>query len=173
MRIYQLQHSNSGWGVDQVLGPPNTTGPGDIRTAWAPATQDGQQEWIVLEYDSAVKPVAILVHETHNPGAVTKVSHFPRLGHEKILWEGTDPTPVGAGAGVSRLPVAANIKTNRIKLYIDSPGVSGWNEIDAVGIECADGDILWAERAKASSSYGSNIAEEAVFFQTGGGVLTR
>jgi hypothetical protein len=57
--------------------------------------------------------------------------------------------------GVSRLPISAGVKTGRIKLYIDSPAVAGWNEIDAVGLELADGNVIWAESAEASSSYGS------------------
>jgi hypothetical protein len=172
MQIYQLEHPDVGWGIDQVTGPPNTTGPGDIRTAWAPATQDDQEEWIVLEYDESVTPVAILVHETYNPGAITKATHFPRFGQEKTLWEGTDPTPPSAGAGVSRLPVSSQVETDHIKLYIDSPSVPGWNEIDAVGIEDSNGDVIWAERAKASSSYGDRTPDNTNPFIFGRG-LTR
>ncbi len=153
-QLYQLRHPNIGWGTDQVLGPPNTTGPGDISTAWASAMPDNAQEWLVLEYGVSVVPTAILVHETYNPGALLKVTHYPKIGQEQILWTGIDPTPIGAGAGISRLPITANIKTNRIKLYIDSVAVSGWNEIDAVGIEYGQGQVIWAERASASSSFG-------------------
>jgi hypothetical protein len=155
LQIWQIENPNVGWDVSQATGPPNTTGPGDITTAWASATPDGQQEWLVLEYGSAVVPKAILVHETYNPGAVVKATHFPHFGNEQVLWEGTDPTPTSAGAGVSRLPIATAVKTGRIKLYIDSPAVSGWNEIDAVGLEYGNGQIIWAENASASSSYGN------------------
>jgi hypothetical protein len=153
--LYRIQHPSTGWGVDQVTGAPNTAGPGDISTAWASASQDDQKEWLVLEYDQSVVPVAVVVHETYNPGAVVKVSHYPRWGPEQILWEGADPTPSTAAIGVSRLPVSASVKTGRIKLYIDSPAVPGWNEIDAVGLELANGDVIWAESAEASSSFGS------------------
>ena len=62
---------------------------------------------------------------------------------------------VGASGGVSRLPISAGFKTGHIKLYIDSPAVPGWNEIDAVGIEDANKKVIWASKAKASSTYGS------------------
>jgi hypothetical protein len=153
--LYRIQNPVTGWGVQQVTGAPNTAGPGDISTAWASASQDDQKEWLVLEYDQSVVPVAVVVHETYNPGAVVKVSHYPRWGREQVLWEGTDPTPSTATGGVSRLPVSAGVKTGRIKLYIDSPAVAGWNEIDAVGLELANGEVIWAESAEASSSYGS------------------
>jgi hypothetical protein len=162
-QLYQLQNPVSGWSVHQATGPPNTSGSGDISTAWASATQDDQQEWLQLEYEKSVVPTAILIHETYNPGAVFKVTHVPTWGKERVLWEGTDPTAVGTGGGVSRLPVTAGIRTSRIKVYINSPAVPGWNEIDAVGIEYGDSkQVIWAERATASSSYGGGAVVPSV-----------
>ena len=150
--LYLIQHPVGSWSVEQVTGPPNTSGTGDFSTAWASATQDDQKEWLVLEYAESVVPTAILVNETYNPGAVIKVTHYPRWGREKVLWEGSSANSTGA-AGPTRLPVNAGIKTGRIKVYIDSPAVPGWNEIDAVGLQCADGSVIWADDAEASSSY--------------------
>jgi hypothetical protein len=152
--LYRLQNPGPHWEPAQATGPPNTAA-GDGVTAWCPLSADGQQEWLVLEYDEAVVPTAIIVHANHNPGALRRVSHFPKFGVEQTLWEGNDPTPMTATAGVSRLPVSSGIKTKRIKIYIDSPAVPDWNEIDAVGLEYGDkNQVIWAERATASSSYG-------------------
>ena len=85
-----------------------------------------------------------------------KVTHVPLWGREQVLWEGKDPTPVGSAGGVSRLPVSTIARTGRIKVYINSPAVNGWNEIDAVGIEYGNKKVIWAKRATASSSYGSD-----------------
>jgi hypothetical protein len=155
-QLYEIQNPLTSWGVRQVTGPPNTNGFGDISTAWASATQDDQEEWLQLEYEKSVVPTAILVHETHNPGAVFKVTHVPMWGKEQVLWEGKDPTPVGSAGGVSRLPVSVSTRTSRIKVYINSPAVSGWNEIDAVGVEYGNKNVIWAKRATASSSYGND-----------------
>ena len=172
VELYRIQHPSTGWGVDQATGPPNTAGPGDLSSAWASASQDNQKEWLILEYDESVRPVAVVVHETYNPGAVVRVSHLPKWGRETVLWEGTDPTPSTAGMGVSRLPVSANVKTSRIKIYIDSPAVPGWNEIDAVGLELASGEVIWATSAEASSSYGNRTAPRAgISFGSGGFVF--
>jgi hypothetical protein len=152
--LYVVRNPGPHWEAAQATGPPNT-GEGDGRTAWCSLTADDQQEWLVLEYDHAVIPTAVVVHENLAPGAVRRVSHYPKVGVERTLWEGTDPTPVTATSGVSRLPTTAGIKTNRIKIYIDSPAVPYWNEIDAVGLVYGDDDkIIWAERAQASSTYG-------------------
>jgi hypothetical protein len=188
--LRRIQDPSRAWGVEQATGPPNTTGYGDIRTAWASATPDDQEEWLILEYDRSVTPTAILIHETYNPGAVYKVTHYPRFGFEKILWEGTDPTAPGTGGGVSRLPVSGRTKTGRIKIYINSPAVPGWNEIDAVGLEFGDPvspDIIWAKRVEASTEYPSRVSPSTVpspsttgislgsdiFWSEDGGVLLR
>jgi hypothetical protein len=168
--LYQLRNPGPHWEAAQATGPPNTAA-GDGMTAWCPLTADDQQEWLVLEYSQAVVPNAIIVHANHNPGAVRRVTHYPKLGVEQTLWEGDDPTLPTAAAGVSRLPATGRIKTKRIKIYIDSPAVPDWNEIDAVGLEYGDDKkVIWAERAMASSSYGEG--NQAVF-QSGGGYLFR
>jgi hypothetical protein len=158
-QLYQLENPAADWGTNQVTGPPDTTSAGDIRTAWASLTPDDSKEWLELEYDTSVVPSAIVIHETFNPGAVTKITHVPYWGKEKTLWEGTDPTPASASSGTSRIPVSAGIRTGHIKLYIDSKAVPGWNEIDAVGLEYGNNKVMWAMSAKASSSWGTRSSQ--------------
>jgi hypothetical protein len=162
-RVYKIQNPNASWGTNQVIGAPNTSGFGDIATAWASSTPDDSKEWLELEYDESVVPTAILIHETYNPGAVVKVTHVPYWGKEKVLWEGTDPTAVGSQGGVSRLPIKASIKTGHIKVYIDSPAVPGWNEIDAVGLEYGNKQVIWATEVKASSYFGDQWQQYGTF----------
>jgi hypothetical protein len=141
------------WGPEQATGPPDTTGPGDIVTAWASQTPDGQDEWLMLEYAEAVLPTAVLVHETYNPGALVRVTAFKLDGEEVEVWKGKDPTEPGAGAGVSDVAIDTPFKTNRVRIYIDSKAVAGWNEIDAVGLRDSSGQTHWATSAAASSTY--------------------
>jgi hypothetical protein len=142
------------WGPEQATGPPDTTGPGDIVTAWASETPDGQDEWLMLEYDHVLLPSAVVVHETFNPGALVRVTAFRLDGEEVELWKGKDPSPVNPnGVGVSEVEVKPDFKTNRIKLYLDSKAVPGWNEIDAVGVRDGAGKMHWAVAAAASSTY--------------------
>ena len=136
--------------------PPDTPGAGDIVTAWASATPDGQDEWLLLEYAEPVVPTAVLVHETYNPGALVRVTAFRLDGREVEVWQGRDPTPVGAGRGVSEIKFKAGFKTNRVRIHLASPRMPGWNEIDAVGLRDTEGKVHWARTAEASSTYGSN-----------------
>jgi hypothetical protein len=148
--------ARASWSVDQVTGPPNTPGAGDLQTAWASASQDGQDEWLLLEYLSRVVPSEVIVHETYNPGALVRVTVFDWWGTEHDLWQGTDPTPTTVRRGISKVKAGAPVTTRWIKIYLDSRTVPGWNEIDAVGIVDGQGNTHWARRAYASSAYGDN-----------------
>ncbi|TWT90053.1 hypothetical protein Mal64_04360 [Pseudobythopirellula maris] len=161
-QIASAQGERSGWSVWQVVGPPNTLGFGDKRTAWASNTRDGQAEWLVLEFPRAVVPVAIVVHETHCPGALIKATRveYPAskasVAKERLLWEGVDPVPASDPGGIARLPVTTHESVQSVKLHLDSVLVPGWNEIDAVALEMSDGGLIWSSSAYASSSYGKN-----------------
>jgi hypothetical protein len=141
------------WGPEQATGPPDTAGPGDLVTAWASAQAAGQMEWLLLEYPEPLLPSAVLVHETYNPGALVRVTAFRLDGEEVEVWKGKDPTAPGSGKGVSEVALDMKFKTNRIKIYIDSQAVPGWNEIDAVGLKDGAGKTHWASSAAASSTY--------------------
>jgi hypothetical protein len=142
-----------GWGPEQATGPPDTPGAGDFTSAWASLMPAGQDEWLLLEYAEPILPAAVLVHETYNPGALVRVTVFKLDGEEVEVWKGKDPTAQGAGTGVSEIAINVDFKTNRVKLYLDSKVVPGWNEIDAVGVRDSGGKTHWATGADASSTY--------------------
>ena len=146
------------WGLEQVTGPPDTHEAGDRPTAWTSATPDGQDEWLQLEYANAVVPQSVKIYESFNPGAVTKLSVFREDGTEVEAWSGTDPTPRGRPKGVSVIPIHVDFKTRRVKLYINSKDVSGWNEFDAVGLVDESGRTQWATSAAASTTYGQQTS---------------
>lgn len=164
--------TNARWGVEQLLGEPDTNTYGDVATAWAPGTTDGQPEWIIVDYAEDVSPQSIEVYETYNPGALVKASIFDSFGREVVVWEGTDPTPAGAAGGVSKLPVSTVWSTRKVKIYLDSPAVPGWNEIDTIGLVDADGKTHWPINATASSAYGGRESSRG-YTASGGTVYYR
>lgn len=145
------------WGPEQATGEPDTEGSGDLVTAWASRTQDEQDEWLELEYDHAFQPTGVIVHETFHPGALNRITMFQSNSEETDVWRGTDPTPRSAEHGVSIVPVTVPFETNKIRLYLASKEVPGWNEIDAVGLVDSLGKTHWAVRAQASSTYAESI----------------
>ncbi len=147
-----------GWDAMQATGQPNTHTAGDHQTAWASLTQDGQQEWLLLEYENAVDISKIRVYETYNPGAVFRATVFDeKTGEEIEAWTGVDPTPLTAAMGTSDLLPAKTYRSKKVKLYIDSPRVAGWNEIDAVGLIDTANKTQWAIKATASSTFADQV----------------
>lgn len=144
------------WGPEQAAGEPDTTEFGDIRTAWASRNPDDRDEWLLLEYGEPVQPNAVKIHETYNPGAVNKVSVFKLDGEEVVVWQGRDPVNA---QGLSEISLEVDFPTSRVKVYLDSRNVSGWNEIDAVGLQNADGKVQWARAAEASTTYAEQREE--------------
>jgi hypothetical protein len=140
------------WGTEQATGKPNTPEAGDMVTAWASLTPDDQKEWLLLTYRKAVQGKEILVYETYNPGALTRVTVF-NGSKEVEVWKGKDPVVAQDGKGIATIPVNVAFAFSKVKLYIDSPAVAGWNEIDAVEVKDAAGKSHWASRARASSTY--------------------
>lgn len=154
--VLSVREAATNWSPGQAIGAPDTpTTGGDQVTAWASATTDAQEEWLSLDYAEAVVPTAVKIYETCSTGAVKKVSVFTPEGKEVEAWSGIDPSPPGRGLALSEIPLHTNIATRRVKVYLDSQRVPGWNEIDAVGLVSAGGKLQWAVGADASSTYAS------------------
>jgi hypothetical protein len=146
------------WSADQACGPPDTARAGDFPTAWASRTPDGGEEWLSLTYDPPVEPVAVLIYESCNPGAISTINLYD---DQKRLLQPLE-RPVGPTGDAKRnlvLPVATQLdgKISRIDITLRSQLVTGWNEIDAVGLIDAQGQTHWAKTATASSSFADLI----------------
>ena len=139
------------WGPEQATGAPNTPTAGDIPTAWASLHPDGGTEWLQVEFDKPVEVAEVLIRETFNPGAISKVVAIETDNKETIIWEGQAPS----SAAPTEMVVKASspVSSNKIKIYLDSNRVPGWNEIDAVQLVGKDGSRQWASIATASSSF--------------------
>ncbi|MDB6032050.1 MAG: blaR0 [Verrucomicrobiales bacterium] len=139
------------WGPEQATGAPDTMEAGDNASAWAPRTPHSGLQWLQLEFEKAVDLEEVRVRETFNPGAVCKITAIDGNGKEVKIWEGVE-LPTAAPAEMS-FPAACRTQTDRVKIYLDTNRVAGWNEIDAVELVARDGTRQWAIDATASSSY--------------------
>ena len=153
MCLASERHAGLSWGPHQATGQPDATPGRDDPKAWASLTQDAQREWLILTYPKPVVPRQIQIHQTYGPGAVDRISVFDETGREHEVWRGHDPPAAGQPSAVSTIPLSTDIRTQRIKIYIDSPNVPGWNEIDAVALVDTQGRTWWALDADASSTY--------------------
>ena len=142
------------WSAAQATGAPDTATAGDQASAWAPAAQDGGEEWIELTYAEPVEVAQVLVRETYNPGAISKVSVILENGTEIPIWQGTQNAVPGP---IDRIfPAPGGLVARSAKVWLDTKRVPGWNEIDAVALTDRGGTRHWAAKANASSSYGGS-----------------
>ncbi len=141
------------WGHEQATGAPDTRKAGDIPTAWASKIADGGVEWLELDYERAVGVDSIRVHESHNPGAISKVAVIRPDGGEVTVWEGNLGDNPQNELLQSDFKVPRNVQGQKVRVYVDTGRVPGWNEIDAVQLVGKDGTQQWAVGSTASSSY--------------------
>ncbi len=144
------------WSPGQAAGAPDTEGHGDFRTAWASADPDGGKEWLQLSYPESIEIGEIVIHESYNPGAVSRVLALMPDGSEQVIWEGTEATAQPGQNLDSVFKAPPGIRSDRIRVELDTARVPGWNEIDAVELIGSDGTRQWASESKASSYYGQN-----------------
>lgn len=132
---FSSQYSAGSWAAMQALGAPNSVGCGDISTAWASRTSDDNREFLELNFDDPAPINRIFIHETYHPGAIDTVYVFnPNTQAYEKVYEAT----AAAGTPCPRVftitfPVTA-FPVSRIRIAVNSQAVSGFNEIDAVGI---------------------------------------
>ena len=145
------------WDHAQATGAPDTARAGDQPTAWAPLKYGSGEQWLALGYNKAVELKEVNIHETYNPGAISKVAAVMPDGSEKVLWQGT---AVKAASGDESLetsvPVPPGTTASRIKVYVDTNRVGSWPEIDAVEMVGRNGTRQWASSSSASTSYSDN-----------------
>jgi hypothetical protein len=112
-----------------------------------------------------VVPAKVRVHENLAAGTVARVTVFTADGTEVEAWRRKEPAPETAGgtaAGIANITLSvappAPFPTDRVKLYLDTAAVPGWNEIDAVELLDAAGNAQWAGGAAASSAWNQPAA---------------
>ena len=118
---------------------------------------------LVLEYEKAVDVKEIHVYENHCPGALARVITFGEGKRHRVLWRGEDPWKLENGRNIAKLPVRKGAPIKRIKIYLNSKDIKGWNQIDAVGLLDVNGKMHWAIGVAASSAYGNSPVDPGVF----------
>ncbi len=139
---FSSEYSETSWSANQVLGPPNVfPAYGDIGQAWAAETSDGQREFLELYYSHAVAVEQINIYETYNPGAVDSIYlRDVSSGNWHLVWSDSAQAP--DPPDVSRIFTIDIPRTNylvdAIRIAVNSPAISSWNEIDAVQLAATD-----------------------------------
>ncbi len=123
---------NASWSPEQMTGKPNVEKYGDNGNAWASKEQDKGTEWVKLNFENEVNATEIRIKETYNPGAIKKIELIDTNNKSHTVYESNAEKK---DASIQYLVASfekTEYKTKTVKITIDSPTVSGWNEIDAV-----------------------------------------
>lgn len=130
------EYSETSWSAHQALGAPNVYPQhGDIAQAWASKSADEHPEWIELGYATPRAISAVEIYETFNPGAVSTVELITTSGRRIELRPASLPTQevTAAKKRVIETPCTSE-PIAAVRINLASQQVSGWNEIDAVGL---------------------------------------
>jgi hypothetical protein len=121
------------WSADQMIGAPDVDKYGDNGKAWASAEQDLGNEWVMLSYEKPVYATEVRIRMTYNPGAVARIELRDVNGKIIEVYNAKD-TKKYNGKIAWFVTTFEKTKTlvKDVKITLDSKGVSGWNEIDAV-----------------------------------------
>lgn len=137
VRGFSSEYGTPSWAATQVLGPPNVfPRHGDIQQAWASRGADDRDEWIEVGFGHARSIAAVIVYETYNPGAISRVTLSADDGATFDLPIGTAVAETSTEGSVLRrfdLPCTP-YRVRTVRLELDSKNVPGWNEIDAIGV---------------------------------------
>ncbi|MRG90421.1 hypothetical protein [Polyangium spumosum] len=122
------------YSATQALGAPNVyPTAGDEANAWATATEDAADEYLTVGFSTPVTGEAVWIYETYNPGAVKKVTIKTADG-DKVIYDNPMPKAIGGCAHVLSVPTMTCSPISEVRIDLDSEAVTGFNEIDAVGI---------------------------------------
>lgn len=130
---YSSQYNDSDFSAQQALGMPNTNEYGDLETAWAPASRNGTDEDITLEFNTPVYATSVLVRETWGNGFVTQIDLRDTNNQLHSVWMGTDDSQVGAPVNFEVTFTETEYLVKGVKIYVDTDhNADTWEEIDAV-----------------------------------------
>jgi len=142
---YSSQFSKTNKAAMQILGQPNVMPRGgEAPTAWAVKFKEGKEAdknaFIRVEYEKPSIIQQVVIAESFNPGAITKITLYGSEKQELVVYEGTAQS--------------VNVESRMVNIFLDKPtdfpvkqleirlnpiAVAGLNQIDAVGIaECMD-----------------------------------
>ena len=132
---FSSQYGATQWSAQQALGAPDVyPRHGDIGEAWAPLTPDGGVEWIDVGFARDAFVRAIVIVQTFNPSAITRIDDTTRSGAHTVLWQRKHGRQSAKEGRILRLDLASPLPIDRLRVVLDTRSVAGWNELDAIGI---------------------------------------
>lgn len=133
---FSSQYSEENWSARRVLGPPDVYPQhGDQVNAWASKGADDADEWIEVGFAQPMRASAIELYETFNPGAVTEIELVTASGNRITAYS---PAAAAKAPQANKLRVemaCTDEPVVSVSVRLASRQVTGWNELDAIGLQ--------------------------------------
>lgn len=114
-----------------VTGPPDVEGCQDSPNAWAAAAPN-TVETLEVRFATPVFAVGINVHQSYNPGFISKIELLDERGEARTVYTAT-PAPAETCPGVLSVTFAQTLtRIVGARLTVDQRAGATWAEIDAV-----------------------------------------
>jgi hypothetical protein len=127
------------YSASRATGAPDVARYGDNLKAWASRLADSGPEWLELTFTNAVVAQAVRVRQVFNPGAINRIEVYDAAGVASTVFSGLDTNRYPANQiawFVAKFPPTLQ-PVKRVRVWLDSVRVKGWNEIDAVQLVAA------------------------------------
>jgi beta-lactamase regulating signal transducer with metallopeptidase domain len=139
------------YSAEQATGPPDAPSGKLSDRAWSPRGDDPNAS-LKVRFEKPVRPVAVLIYESANPGAIQSAHCLGFLDkHTASL------RPEPASGRKSRILTWSDFDANQeifaVELKVKSATAEGPCQIDAVALLDDKGQLQWANSATASSRY--------------------
>ena len=119
----------------QALGHPNKLPQtGDSPCAWSPLYPDNPaEEWIHVGFAKPVRVRQVVVAESANPGAISRVIVIDEVGREHAVYQNDSPAP-RPDPLLRIFPADSALMGKEVKVYMLPGRIKGPNQIDAIGL---------------------------------------
>jgi outer membrane protein OmpA-like peptidoglycan-associated protein len=136
---YSSQAGYKAYSAKQAVGIPNALQSGKNPVAWSPQTANMGMEYIQVGFSNPQKVKQIAVWENFNPGAIYQIYLIEPNGKEHLVYELKQPEKITSLARMFRHSIKTTpFLVSELRLVLNTAGVFGLNQIDAIGISDSD-----------------------------------
>jgi outer membrane protein OmpA-like peptidoglycan-associated protein len=131
------QYGNEVYSARQALGIPNAiNGNSTEMMAWAPGREESSLgEHLHVRYTVAMRIRQIVVSESKNPGAISRITLYDDNRKRHLIYENRNPAPAGKSSRFfSHTFPLTEYKVSEVLIELKTSAVPGSNNIDAIGI---------------------------------------
>jgi OmpA-OmpF porin, OOP family len=139
------EYGEKQYSAEQVLGIPNVL-PAfrESPCAWSPLKMDNRlDEFIQVEYKNPMRIKQIVVAESFNPGAISRIYLYDTQGKEYQVYKNDATHPIAEeGRMFSVKMPLTTYSVKQVKVVLNTVGMQGWSHIDAIGISDGDAPVV-------------------------------